>query len=345
MDSMYIGGEEIDVGQESTSCCIAVVIPSFRVREHILQVIDGIGAEVSLIYVIDDACPQESGRYVNEHCDDARVTVIFLQENQGVGGAVMAGYSAAIEDGADVIVKVDGDDQMDPRLIPVFVEPILRGEADYTKGNRFFDLEKISAMPRMRLFGNAVLSFMAKVSTGYWNLFDPTNGYTAIHAAVAKHLPFNKISKRYFFETDILFRLNTLQAVVSDVPMHAKYADEKSNLQINKIVGEFLVKHIRNFIKRIFYNYYLRDLSLASLELPLGMLLILGGSGYGFYHWFESSEVGVATSAGTVMLAALPILLGVQLVLAFVGYDISRVPRDVKHRKLRQLAALERGKS
>ena len=254
---------------------IAVVIPSYRVTRHILGVLAGIGPAVSRIYVVDDLCPERSGALVRARCADPRVVVIEHSENQGVGGAVMSGYQAAIRDGMQVIVKVDGDGQMDPALIPQFVAPILDGAADYTKGNRFFDLEQIHQMPRMRLFGNAVLSLMTKLSSGYWDLFDPTNGYTAIHADAARHLPFDKISKRYFFETDLLFRLNTLRAVVQDVPMDAHYGDEVSNLKISKIVTEFLAKHTRNFLKRLFYNYYLRNMSLASLELPLGLLLFL----------------------------------------------------------------------
>lgn len=314
---------------------IAVVIPSYKVTRHILEVIASIGGEVWRIYVVDDACPDGSGKFVEEHCLDQRVRVLYHEHNQGVGGAVMTGYRAAIEDGVDVIVKVDGDGQMDASLIPNFIEPILAGEADYTKGNRFFDLEEIRAMPGMRLFGNAVLSFMTKFSSGYWDLFDPTNGYTAIHADVARHLPLKKISSRYFFETDMLFRLNILRAVVVDVPMDAKYSDEVSNLKISKIMGEFLVKHGRNFMKRIFYNYYLRDLSVASIELPLGLVLFWGGTSFGLYHWFASAKEGIATPAGTVMLAALPILMGVQLILAFLGYDISNIPRRVRHLRMR----------
>lgn len=314
---------------------IAVVIPCYRVNRHVLGVIAAIGPEVWRIYVVDDKCPDESGNYVAANNKDLRVVVLRNEVNQGVGGAVMAGYRAAIADGAEVIVKVDGDGQMDTSLIPNFIEPILAGEADYTKGNRFFDLEEIRAMPKVRLFGNAVLSLMAKLSTGYWDLFDPTNGYTAIHADVARHLPFSKISQRYFFETDILFRLNTLRAVVIDVPMDAKYGDEVSNLKISKIIGEFLVKHARNFSKRIFYNYYLRDLSLASIELPLGLALLVVGAGFGGYHWLESARAGVSTPAGTVMLAALPILMGLQLVLAFLGYDIASVPRRPRHKGFR----------
>ena len=313
---------------------IIVVIPCYKVIIHILRVIAAIGEDIWRIYVVDDACPESSGRFVEQNCSDPRVRVIYHSENQGVGGAVMTGYRAAIADGAEVIVKVDGDGQMDPRLIPRFVEPILAGEADYTKGNRFFDLEEIRAMPRTRLFGNAVLSLMAKLSTGYWNLFDPTNGYTAIHADVVKHLPFGKISRRYFFETDIMFRLNTLRAVIVDVSMDAKYGGEDSNLKITKVVGEFLYKHVRNFLKRIFYNYYLRDLSLASIELPLGLFLLLFGLGFGGYHWLVSAQAGVATPAGTVMLAALPILTGLQFVLAFFNYDITSVPRRPLHKTL-----------
>lgn len=290
---------------------------------------------MDIIFVVDDCCPEKSGALVESSCADARVHVIYHQVNQGVGGAVMSGYKAAIAAGADVIVKVDGDGQMDPSLIPDFVAPIISEEADYTKGNRFFDLEEIRAMPKVRLFGNAVLSFMTKLSSGYWDLFDPTNGYTAIHADVARQLPFEKISRRYFFETDMLFRLNTLRAVVVDVPMDAQYGDEVSNLKISKIVGEFLVKHVRNFAKRIVYNYYLRDMSLASIELPLGILLFITGSGFGVYHWISSLEQGVATPAGTVMLAALPILMGAQLILAFLGYDIANVPRRPFHKMRR----------
>ncbi|WP_286891872.1 glycosyltransferase family 2 protein [Achromobacter sp. UBA2119] len=306
---------------------VAVVIPSYKVRAHILGVIALIGPEVTAIYVVDDCCPDGSGQFVEQNAQDPRVRVVYHQENQGVGGAVMTGYQAALEEGAEVIVKIDGDGQMDPRLVPQFIGPILAGQADYTKGNRFFDLEAIRAMPKVRLLGNAALSFMTKLSSGYWDLFDPTNGYTAIHRDVASHLPLNKISRRYFFETDILFRLNTLRAVVIDIPMDAQYGDEVSNLKISKIVGEFFFKHVRNFTKRIFYNYYLRDMSLASFELPLGLVLLTLGGIFGITQWIESMNAGVSTPSGTVMLSALPVIIGTQLVLAFLGYDIASVPK------------------
>lgn len=306
---------------------VAVVIPCFKVKAHILNVIQCIGIEVARIYVIDDACPESTGLYVESSCVDPRVTVIYHSSNKGVGGAVITGYQRAINDDMDIIVKIDGDGQMDPRLIGYFIEPIVQKEADYTKGNRFFDLESIRAMPKVRLIGNAGLSFLTKISSGYWNIFDPTNGYTAINAKVISHLPMSKISNRYFFESDMLFRLGLLRAVVVDIPMDSKYEDEVSNLKIQKVFGQFLRSNIKNTFKRLVYNYYLRDMSIASIELPLGILLVAFGATFGVVHWIGAETSNVATPSGTVMLAALPVILGFQFILAFLNYDIGSVPK------------------
>lgn len=313
---------------------IAAVIPSYCVKAHVLEVIARIGPEVELIYVVDDCCPEGSGQYVQERCRDPRVRVLRHEVNQGVGGAVLTGYARAVADGATVIVKIDGDGQMDPALLPRFVEPILRGDADYTKGNRFFNLDDVRAMPAARLVGNAALSFMSKLSTGYWNLFDPTNGYTAIHARVAVAIPREKIAKRYFFETDMLFRLNTIQAVVLDIPMEAVYADEQSNLRVLRVLPEFLGRHIGNYCKRLFYNYFLRDFSIASIEMVASMLLLGFGLPYGYYHWSHAVATGTPTPIGTVMLAALTTLLGVQFGLGFLSYDMRSRPERPIHRHL-----------
>jgi len=260
---------------------LAVVIPAYRVRTHILDVIKRIGPEVSRIYVIDDACPEESGSHVEQHVADPRVRVLRNATNQGVGGATIVGMSQAAADGTDVIIKIDGDGQMDPSMIPSFVGVILSGEADYCKGNRFFDPEGLSAMPWVRLIGNGLLSLLSKLSTGYWQLFDPNNGYTAIHAHVLAKLPLHKISQRYFFESDMLFRLGLMRAVVFDIPMPARYGNEHSHLHEFKVAPEFLGKHVRNGIKRVLYQYYLRDMSLASIQLPAGLALMVFGIGFG----------------------------------------------------------------
>lgn len=312
---------------------LAVVIPCYKVTRHIMSVINFIPKIVERIYAIDDCCPDKSGEFILANSKDPRVKVLFNEKNKGVGGAVMTGYKSAIAENMQIVVKVDGDGQMDPALIPEFIEPILSGDADYTKGNRFYNLEQIHQMPKVRLFGNAALSLLNKLSSGYWDVFDPTNGYTAIHVDVLKKIPFQKISERYFFESDMLFRLNTLRAKVVDIPMDAHYGDEESQLQIGKIIGDFTKKNIKNTFKRIFYNYFLRDMSVASIELVLGFLLLVFGFFYGVFQWVNSAQDGTVTPAGTVMVAVLPIVIGVQLLLSFLSYDIENVPRRKIHKR------------
>jgi dolichol-phosphate mannosyltransferase len=311
---------------------IAVVIPSYKVTSHVVETISEIGKEVSYIFVVDDACPDGSGKLVQEKVSDSRVKVIFHEENLGVGGAMITGYKAALETDADIIVKLDGDGQMDPALISELIAPIVNGRADYTKGDRLDSLTGLSQMPSIRLFGNAGLSLLTKISTGYWNITDPTNGYTAIHRDVLKMLPLGMLSKRFFFESDMLFRLSLYRAVVWDVPMQARYGTEKSNLSIIKTLWEFPWKHFKNFHKRLFYNYYLRDVSAASIELPLGIVLSWFGLIFGIGAYNQSMETGVAATTGTVMISVVPLILGFQLLLAFVSHDVSAVPSRPKHK-------------
>lgn len=305
---------------------VAVAIPCYKVRSHILDVIARMPSQVQRIYVVDDKCPQQSGRLVQDQCRDERVRVLYHEENQGVGGAVRTGYRAALEEGMDIIVKVDGDGQMDPALIPHFTRPIERGKADYTKGNRFYRPESLKGMPPIRLFGNAVLSFINKLSTGYWSIMDPTNGYTAIHTSVLREMPLHKLEKRYFFETDMLYHLNTMRAVVHDVPMDAVYADEESSLKVSKVLPEFIVKHVNRFFKRYVYLYLLRDFNIGSLYSLLGVVLCGLGVVFGGWAWLRSLTTGQPATSGTVMLAALPLIIGIQFLIAFLHHDVERVP-------------------
>jgi glycosyltransferase involved in cell wall biosynthesis len=274
------------------------------------------------------------GALIEQENIDPRVKVLRNPKNMGVGGAVQTGYRAALADDMDVVVKIDGDGQMPPSLLPLLVAPIIAGEADYVKGNRFFSIEDVKTMPAVRIIGNAGLSFLTKLSTGYWSLFDPTNGYTAIHAAVLARLPLDRIAERYFFESDMLFRLNVLRARVVDMPMAAVYRDEKSNMRISRVVLPFLRGHLRNLGTRILYNYFLRDFQIASLELVLGLTAILFGASFGAWLWLINAERSVNTPAGPVMLAALPILTGMQLLLAFIGFDIRAEPTRAIHPSL-----------
>ncbi|RYE40442.1 MAG: glycosyltransferase family 2 protein [Hyphomicrobiales bacterium] len=307
---------------------IAVAIPCYKVKQQVLSVIDAIGPEVEFIYAVDDACPEKSGYFIQENCTDPRVRVLHHAENKGVGGAIITAYREAITDGADIVVKIDGDGQMNPALLPSFVRPIVRGQADYTKGNRFHRPESLRGMPPVRLVGNAALSLMTKFSCGYWSSMDPTNGYTAVHTGVLQLLPLDRIENRYFFETDMLYQLNTIRAVVQDIPMNSVYAEEESNLKISKILPEFMYKHISRLCKRYIYLYILRDFNIGSLYSILGFILCLVGIIFGGMHWANSVTTGHVASSGTVMFAALPLIIGIQFVIAFLHYDVSNVPRD-----------------
>jgi glycosyltransferase involved in cell wall biosynthesis len=319
-----------------------LVVPCFKVKAHILKVIAKTPTWVEGIVCVDDACPEGSGDFIEANVSDPRVVVVRLSRNEGVGGATLAGYAEAERRGARVLVKVDGDDQMDLNYVAQLVAPILLGDADYAKGNRFTSISHLQQMPTVRVLGNAALSFAAKLSTGYWNIFDPTNGFTAIEAQVAKMVMGKRISRRFFFETDLLYHLGTLRAVVRDVPIPARYADEVSNLRIRGIVGPFALKHLRNFLQRVLGQYFVRDFSVASLELVSGIFLILFGIGYAG-HYIAARVPGQVASAGVVMAAALPVILGFQLLLQAANFDVLNVPSRPIHPYLRLVARMERG--
>lgn len=304
----------------------AIIIPCYNVKKHILDVISQIDATYDHIIVVDDCCPEGSGRYAEQNCSDRRLVVIYHTENKGVGGAVKSGYLKALELGASIMVKIDGDGQMDPKLIPLFVNPIIDGEADYTKGNRFYSIYNVRSMPGIRLFGNMALSFLTKLSSGYWSVFDPTNGYTAIHANTLNHLELKNIGDRYFFESDMLINLGNIRAVVEDIPMEAVYGDEESNLSISRVFKSFLFSNIKAFIKRVLYNYYFRDFNIASLYLIFGILMTGYGTIFGLSKWYQSVAESVPATAGTVMIPALFIIIGSQAIFSFLNYDIVNEP-------------------
>ena len=310
---------------------IAVVIPCYRVTDHILEVIAGIGPEVSGIYVVDDACPDGSGKFVQDQSKDKRLSFIFHEANQGVGGAVISGYKAAFADGADVVVKIDGDGQMNPAFLEKLLKPISQSTAGYTKGNRFDNLDELVLMPRIRILGNAMLSLMSKFSTGYWSVTDPTNGFTAISRAALESIRLDKVRRSYFFESDMLFRLSLANVPVKDVSIPALYGDEKSNLKIRKVVSEFFFRHLVNFSKRITYRYYLREWSLPSITIPASIILSALGTITSINSLILSNQSGSAVTAGQVTFIALTYLSSLQLALAAISYDIGAEPKEWDH--------------
>lgn len=306
---------------------ISVIIPSYKVKAHLISVVDGIPEFIDLIIVVDDKCPEESGNDLLSKHKSEKLTVLFHENNQGVGGAMITGYVHALKEGMDIAVKMDGDGQMDPQLLPSFLEPICNDRVHYTKGNRFYWPRTLRAMPFLRVIGNSGLSFINKVSSGYWNIMDPTNGFTALDLRIFDRLDSHLLSKRFFFESDMLFRLYLIRAVVEDVPMISYYGEEISNLKLSNSLIEFSVQHFKRTVKRIIYMYFIRDFNPGTFYLITSLFLLLFSGILGGIKWYQSFSTGIATPLGTLLIVALPMLVGFQLFLSFLAYDTQNIPK------------------
>lgn len=320
---------------------LAVVVPAFRTERHIREVLTTMPPAVSLIIVVDDWSPDGTAAIVSElQATDERIVFHRHEHNQGVGGAMTSGYRIALEHGADIIAKMDGDGQMDPGQLERLVDPIVQGRADYTKGNRFLHAAELGAMPPVRRIGNLALSFLTKIATGYWSIFDPTNGYTAIHAEALAAVDTSRLEKRYFFETSMLIELGVAGAVVMDVPIPALYGSEQSSLSITKTLWEFPPKLARGCLRRVWCQHFLRDFTPLALLLSAGVSMVLIGGLWGAVWWWWSWRTGLPASTGTVMLAVLPLILGVQCLLQALTLDLQAVPRKpIQRRNRTSLAA------
>ncbi|MBU0533496.1 MAG: glycosyltransferase family 2 protein [Candidatus Omnitrophica bacterium] len=305
---------------------IGVVIPAYKVVKQISNVISSLPSIIEHIIVVDDKCPDSSGKEA-EKINDNRIKILYRERNGGVGAAMITGYKKAIQLGCDIVIKIDGDGQMDPVYIDKLIAPIVNGEADYTKGNRFMNPNILKIMPKIRLIGNSVLSFWTKISSGYWNVMDPTNGYTAIRKEILENLELDKISKRYFFESDMLINLNLINAVVMDISMLPKYADENSSLNIWKAIIQFPPKLLKGFIKRLFLKYFIYDFNMASVYILIGVPIFFLGVMFGLIEWHDSVINNTMKPLGTIMLLTLSITLSFQMLLQAIHIDISLTPK------------------
>jgi dolichol-phosphate mannosyltransferase len=302
---------------------LAIVIPCYGVLDHIVDVVRGIPPWVDCIFAVDDACPQKSGQHLARQCADPRLKILYHEKNQGVGGAVITGYQAALAAGCDIVVKMDGDNQMDPAFLPRLLQPILIGHADFTKGNRFYDLGALRQMPFIRRTGNLGLTLLTKAASGYWNVADPTNGYTAVHASALRMLNFEQLSRRYFFESSMLIQLNIARAVAHDVPIPARYGSETSSLNAGRAFFGFPPRLIAGFFRRLLWRYFIHDISAVTVLLLCGSLSAGFGVGFGAYRWIVGQVERQAQTAGTVALALLPTLLGFQMLLQAILLDVT----------------------
>lgn len=306
---------------------VFVVMPAYNESAHIADTINKVPSIVDKIIVVDDASTDNTVQIVRE-VKDERIETIESKENLGVGGATIAGYKRALREDADIVVKLDSDGQMDPRNIGKLIKPIVDCEADYAKGFRFHDRVTLRKMPKVRLIGNLGLSYFVKMASGYWNIFDPTNGFTAIHRVALELLELDRISRGYFFETDMLCNLYRLQAKVKDVMLATHYGQEASMLSPFKALFQFPPKLFWAYLKRIVWRYYVRDFSHFSVLFFFGWLFFLFGFIFGVVVWWVNASRGIETSTGTVMLSVVPLFLGFQMLLQANLHDVNSVPDE-----------------
>jgi glycosyltransferase involved in cell wall biosynthesis len=307
---------------------LCVVIPCYNVSKHIEEVINGLPKEINCVIAVND-CSTDNTISILEHLAASNNSIYIVNHaiNQGVGGAMITGYKKSLELGMDITIKMDGDGQMDAANINKLIQPLVEGKADFSKGNRFRDLRALQAMPPVRRIGNLGLSFLIKAASGYWNIFDPTNGFTAIKNETLAAVNFNKLHKRYYFETSMISELYFSNAVIYDVPMQAKYGDEVSRLSSAKTLFEFPPKLLVAFLRRILLKYFLFDFNIGSLYLITGVPLFLYGFMFGLLKYEEYDKLGIGAPTGTVILPTLLIILGFQLLLAGLAFDVNNYPK------------------
>jgi dolichol-phosphate mannosyltransferase len=311
---------------------VAVVIPCYRVAAHVADVVRSIPVRYAPIICVDDASPDDVAGALAA-LDDRRVVYVRHERNRGVGGAVMTGWTEAFARGADVVVKIDGDGQMRGEDIETLVAPVLDGVAEVAKGNRFVDQAALEAMPRVRLVGNALLSFAVKAVSGYWNVLDPTNGFVAVRADLLRRLDRAWLAERYYFETSLLVALNVARARIADVALPARYVDAPSSLSVRQVAATFPWLLLRSLARRFYWRYLIEDFGIVSIGVLLGIPLVLFGVAFGVWHWVQSVRTGVPATAGTVFVAALPVILGVQLLLVALVLDVLSSPTVKRGRR------------
>jgi dolichol-phosphate mannosyltransferase len=305
---------------------IGIAVPAYNVEREVVGVLGNVPDYVDFVTVVDDASLDHTSQAIAK-CATERIEILCHKENTGVGGAVITGFRQLLTKGTEILVKIDGDGQMDMSKLPRLLDAIIDEGYDYAKGNRFLHTREIHRMPLLRLIGNFLLTFLTKLCSGYWNIFDPQNGYVAIKRECLLLLDLDHMAKRFFFENDMLVHLNIFNFRVKDVPMPAVYNTEKSSLKIRHVLLTFPLKLTGRTLYRIYQKYILRDFSQIALFLILGFLMMAWGVLFGSYHWFLSLNTGRLASTGTVMVALLPFLMGFQLFLQGIILDIQSTPK------------------
>ena len=300
---------------------VAVVVPAHDEEKLVATTLEGIPAFVDRIYVVDDGSRDatvERARGVG----DPRVEVIAHDRNRGVGAAIVTGYKRSLTEGIDIACVMAADNQMDPADLELLASPVARGELDYAKANRLVTGEAWDLIPRTRYLGNAVLSLLTKVASGYWHVADSQSGYTAIARRTLESLDLDRVYTGYGFPNDLLVHLNVWNARVRDFPSRPVYGiGERSGIRYHKVVPRISWLLVKAFFWRLREKYVIRDFHPLVFFYAFGFLstlagLVLGGIEIGY------RIAGYQVSVGTVVLIALLLISGSQFTLFAMWFDM-----------------------
>ena len=303
---------------------VAVVVPAYQEERLIADTLRGIPDFVDDVVVVDD-CSADDTAEAARAVHDERIEVLRLERNEGVGGAIITGHRRAMERGADIMVVMAGDNQMDPDELPRLLTPITQDGYGFAKGNRFYTTGGMGGMPAHRVVGNMLMTFLNKASSGYWNIVDPQNGYTAVTREALEMVPLDRVARRYQFENDLLVWLNIANVRATDVNIPARYGDEVSTIRLSTEVPRIMWQMYTGFWRRVWFKYFLWSFSPIAVMLVVGMLFTLIGLAVGV--WTTAIALGGdSPSAGTTILSVVPFMSGFYLLIQAMVLDIQATP-------------------
>lgn len=307
---------------------VGVVVPAYNEANHVGEVIETMPAYVDRIYAVDDASTDDTWSVIREHAaranraangDGRRVVAIRHDRNRGAGAAVQTGYARALEDDIDVTAVMDGDGQMSPEHLERIIEPVASGAVTYAKGNRLGSRRDYEGMSRWRLFGNVLLTLLTRASSGYWDVSDPQNGFTAISKAGLRSIRFDRLYQGYGFLNHLLFALNVDGHAVADVSHPALYGDETSSIRYSSFVPRLSTLLARNFFERVTQSYVIRRFHPLVACYAVGAVVALVGAGGSVYS--QASATVDAFLGGMVSLSVAAI--GALLLIFGLWFDVS----------------------
>jgi len=302
---------------------VAVVVPAYNEETLLPVTLAGIPDFVDRIYVVDDASKDGTAERASESAArDPRVQVVAHERNRGVGAAIVTGYRRALADGMDVTCVMAADNQMDPADLASLVEPVAHGDVDYAKANRLFTGQAWQLIPRHRYLGNAVLSLLTKIASGYWHVADSQSGYTAIRLETLERLDLDRVYPRYGFPNDLLVHLNVVNARVRDVPSRPVYGvGERSGIKLRSVVPRISWLLVKGFFWRLREKYVIRDFHPLVFFYGLGLLMSGAGLGLGI-ALIVLRALGHGITAATGVLVALLLIFGSQFTLFAMWFDM-----------------------